>query len=74
MDFCQIAIAVLSCFAIWLLAKKRRSVQRWGYVTGLASEPFWIYASFTADQWGILLVSLWWTVCYLVGIWNHWGA
>ena len=74
MDFCQTAILILSCVAIWLLAKKRDSVSRWGYVVGLASEPFWLYASYKAEQWGVFLVCLWWAWCYLKGIWNHWGT
>jgi len=68
----QLAIIVCSCSAIWLIGHERAGRRRCGYLIGLAGQPFWIYASFAAGNWGILLVSIWFTVAYGYGLKNHW--
>ena len=58
----QIGIATLSTGAIVLVARKNR----WGFVLGLASQPFWIITSYQNRQWGVLLLS----VIY-IGSWTY---
>lgn len=72
--FVQAMIVLLGGATIALLASKLGRVRRWGYVVGLASEPFWIYAALVAGQWGILLVALWWAWFYYVGAVNNWDV
>ena len=31
---------------------------RWGFVLGLATQPFWFYTSFRHRQWGIFIASI----------------
>ena len=68
----QFIIAVLGALAIFLLASKSGRTRRWGYVAGLASEPFWFYASLTTSQWGVLALAFWWSYFYTVGAINNW--
>lgn len=68
----QTMVVVLSGLTVWLLAQKGRW-QKWGYVTGLASEPFWVWSIFGHGQWGILLLVAWHTYSYIIGLRNHWG-
>jgi hypothetical protein len=70
--FVQAAIVILGGIAIYLLASKRGRVRRWGYVAGLASEPFWIWSAYFADQWGVIALALWWSGFYAVGAVNNW--
>lgn len=70
----QLAIVILGGLAIYLLASKRARVRRWGYVSGLASEPFWIHASVTTEQWGVVLLAVWWGWFYFRGAVNNWHA
>ena len=58
----QIGITILGVSAIILVAKKNK----WGFVLGLASQPFWIITSYINKQWGVLLLS----VVY-VGSWAY---
>ena len=44
----QIAIFVLGASAIILVAKKNK----WGFVVGIFSQPFWFITSFVNQQWG----------------------
>lgn len=64
----QIAIVLFSGISIWALAGKR---YRLGFIAGLCGQPFWIYAVATQGQWGMLIVSLWFTVNHARGLWEH---
>jgi nicotinamide riboside transporter PnuC len=58
----QIGITIFGVSAIILVAKKNK----WGFVLGLVSQPFWIITSYLNRQWGVLLLS----VVY-VGSWAY---
>lgn len=66
----QITIFLLSTCSVWLLSAPAPGM--WGYILGLASQPFWLYASARARQWGVFALSLVYTVLWLRGIFNHW--
>jgi len=66
----QIAIAVLSIAAAWLVADTG-PWQRWGFVVGLISQPFWVAAAWRAQQHGILIVALFYTGAWVQGIANR---
>ena len=68
----QIALVILGAGAIFLLAQKRGRVRRWGYIVGLLSEPFWVYSSLTAHQWGVVALTAWWAGFYAIGAVNNW--
>jgi hypothetical protein len=68
----QIAILTLGVAAIWLSQDPRPRVSRWACVCGLAGQPFWIYASWTAGQWGILLSCALYTASWARGFRTHW--
>ena len=69
--FIQIGITLFSCAAIGLLAQKKPWA-RWGYIVGILGQPFWFYATWVNAQWGIVLVTCWFTFSYGQGIWNFW--
>jgi hypothetical protein len=66
----QVAILVFSALAIWLLSGRRPS--RWGWVAGLTAQPFWLYATWSASQWGMFANAVIFTVIYVRGLRNHW--
>ncbi len=73
-NLAQILIFVLGVFTVYLLALKNPRHQRWGYVVGLLAEPAWIYAAWSAHQWGIIILAVIYSGCYALGIWNHWRS
>lgn len=73
-DIIQAAIAVLGASSIWLLGRRDARLRRWGYVLGLASQPFWVFATWQAHQHGMFLLSLFYCWAWTAGIYNHWGA
>ena len=67
----QIAIMVFGASAIWLVSRKE-TWKRWGYILGLLGQPFWIYESYTNEQWGILAMTLFYAYSWTQGILNYW--
>lgn len=67
----QLALFVFSASAIWLLSNQGAS-QRWGWVLGLASQPFWLYSTAAAGQWGMFALSAFYTWIWARGLRNHW--
>jgi hypothetical protein len=72
MDFlAQFGIVVFGCSAVWLVGRKDKKISRWGYVAGLLSEPFWLYTAVSNDQWGIVVLAVWYTYAWGSGFLNH---
>ena len=67
----QAIIAISSGLTIWLLVRKDKWY-RWGFVTGLISEPFWLWSAIRHDQWAIILLVAWYTYAYALGFKNYW--
>lgn len=65
-EIAQIGIAVFGVLAITLVAKKNK----WGFVLGLASQPFWIITSYINKQWGVLLLSVVYVASWAYGIYE----
>ena len=68
----QIAIGVFGFLAVLLSQQRNLAWQRWAPILGLMAQPFWFYATFTAEQWGIFALSFFYTWAWLVGLRNHW--
>ena len=62
----QIGIAILGISTIILLAKKNK----WGFVVGLASQPFWFITSYLNGQWGVFFLNIIYVLSYFFGIYE----
>ncbi|MFH1779947.1 MAG: hypothetical protein ABH803_02250 [Candidatus Micrarchaeota archaeon] len=62
----QIGIGLLSTVAIILVAKKNK----WGFVVGLASQPFWFITTFLNQQWGVFFVAIVSTFSWAYGVYE----
>lgn len=60
----QIALPILSISAMILVARKNK----WGFVLGFLSQPFWIITSYINNQWGVFFVSIIYTFTWAYGI------
>lgn len=68
----QIAIAVFGVSAVWLSQDHRPHWRRWAPIMGLAGQPAWLYATYTAEQWGIFALCGVYTAAWARGFHNHW--
>jgi nicotinamide riboside transporter PnuC len=62
----QIGISVLGITAIILVSRKNK----WGFVFGLLSQPFWFTTAYLNSQWGVFFLSLIYTGSWAYGIWE----
>ncbi len=65
-NICQVAIFILGAGAIILVAKKNK----WGFVVGLLSQPFWYITAYVNEQWGVFFVSFVYTATWIFGIYE----
>jgi hypothetical protein len=61
----QIGIALLGPTAVFLAQSGRR---RLASVIGLTSQPFWLWATFHAHQWGMFGVAWIYTAIWAYGL------
>lgn len=71
-DFWQAWIVFFSLGAAFLTTSKDREARKFGFMLGLLSQPGWFYATWTADQWGNLLMAFVYTFMWCRGIYNNW--
>ena len=68
----QVGIFAFGMAAIILVNDHRENVRRWGPVCGLMAQPFWFYATATAEQWGIFACSFVYAASWARGFYNGW--
>jgi len=68
----QIGIAFSGVIAVWLTQDKRDSRRRWACIFGMLGQPFWFYAAWKAEQWGIFALCTLYTYAWARGLWAHW--
>jgi len=68
----QLAIVLLSGAALWMITSADPATMRRGFIIGLASQPFWIAATWRGlpRQWGMFIVALAYTLLWVRGIIN----
>lgn len=68
----QIALGLLGVTAVRLSQDHRENVRRFACLFGLAAEPFWFYATWQAEQWGIFALCFLYSWSWLKGLQTHW--
>ncbi len=62
----QVGISVFGVLAIILVSRKNK----WGFVFGLASQPFWYITAYLHSQWGIMFLNVIYTGSWLYGFYQ----
>lgn len=68
----QIAIALTGVTAIWLSQSQSAQARRFACLFGLAGQPFWFYSAWQAEQWGIFVLCILYTVSWARGVKTNW--
>ena len=71
-DLDQIGIILSGVIAVWLTQDKRTSWRRWACIFGVLAQPFWFYAAWKAEQWGIFAMCTLYSYAWARGLWTHW--
>jgi hypothetical protein len=68
----QTMIVITGVIAIFMTQSKNVNVQKYACIFGLIGQPFWIWASLESEQWGMLTVSVLYTIAWFQGFYNYW--
>lgn len=68
----QICIALTSLTAIYLSQQSNANYHKYACLFGLAGQPFWFYTTWQAAQWGIFMMSFFYTYSWLLGFRRYW--
>jgi hypothetical protein len=68
----QLVIAVCGISSVFLSQCHHRNQRRWACVFGIVAQPFWIYATWQAQQWGIFLLAFFYATAWIKGFWLYW--
>lgn len=68
----QVGIVIFGLTAVFLSQQTELRLQRWAPVVGLVGQPFWFVATVSAEQWGMFLVVVLYTIVWAIGLRNHW--
>ena len=66
----QFGLGIVGASAIFLVSRDNR----WGFVLGLLSQPFWFMTAFINEQWGIGVLSIFYTYSWWSGVYNKFIA
>lgn len=68
----QIGIILFGVAAVWLTQDPREWLRKYACLFGMAGQPFWFVAAIDAQQWGVFVVCVLYTLSWMRGIWHHW--
>lgn len=68
----QILIAMFGASAVYLTQQGNDALRKYAPLLGLCGQPFWFYATYQAEQWGIFVLCFLYTYAWCTGIWNYW--
>jgi len=73
MTLIQLMILVMSIVAIGLTQQPwMPRLARYSPIIGLASQPLWLYETYTAHQMGMFINSVLMTIIWLMGLKKYW--
>lgn len=69
-NIAQVFIFIFGVSAIYLVGRTDE-LRKWGFVAGIISQPFWYYTAFTNEQWGIFIMSIFYSYSWINGFRNN---
>jgi len=68
----QAIILITGALAIWLTQQSNQAWHKYACIIGLTGQPFWLWSTYSSDQWGMLALSVFYSYTWALGIYNHW--
>jgi hypothetical protein len=68
----QVIIAVFGAASIWLSNAPTDNQRRWAPIFGLLAQPFWLWSTIEAQQWGIAALSFVYAAGWIRGLRTYW--
>lgn len=68
----QAVIFITGIAAVWLSQDENSARRKYACLFALAGQPFWFYASYQASQWGVMVLSVFYTIAWAKGFYLYW--
>ena len=68
----QLMIALTGMLAIWITQQSNQALHKYASILGLLGQPFWFYATYSAEQWGMFALCFGYTYAWFIGFRRHW--
>lgn len=68
----QIMIFITGIAAVWLSQDEKSDRRKYACLFALIGQPFWFYASYQASQWGVMVLSVFYTIAWAKGFYVYW--
>lgn len=68
----QLMILMTGIPAVVLAQTGSPKYAKWGPILGLIGQPFWLYSTWTAGQWGMFINAILYTMAWGYGFWRYW--
>lgn len=68
----QLVIVACGVASVYLSQDTRPALRRWACIAGMLAQPFWLFATWQAQQWGIFALAFVYTWGWGRGVWNFW--
>jgi nicotinamide riboside transporter PnuC len=68
----QVAIFMTGIVAVWLSQDEKPERRKYACLFALVGQPFWFYASYQASQWGVMILSIFYTIAWAKGFYLYW--
>ncbi len=68
----QLVILVSGAIAIWITQQNNKNLKRYACFVGIIGQPYWLEATYAAEQWGMFALSVFYTASWILGIYNNW--
>jgi hypothetical protein len=69
----QLALALFGLSALWMATGRSEIARRWAPVVGLLGQPAWLAFAWSAEAWGLFVLSIAYTAVYARGAWVQWS-
>lgn len=68
----QFLLAVFGLIALCFAMSDIPKLRKWAPVVGLAGQPFWFVATIPTQQWGMVALSVAYSLVYINGVRLQW--
>lgn len=70
----QLALAFFGLTSLWMAMGHNKRARKRAPVVGLIGQPAWLWFAVSVEAWGLLALSLAYTLVYIRGIWVQFPA
>ena len=68
----QIFLAVTGIIAIYLTQQQNEKYKKYAPIFGLLGQPVWFYVTYSSEQYGMFILSVFYTLIWVLGFYNYW--